>query len=99
MAVDLGRTAVLRVAAVRVIVTSRNVPVNDMGYFRLHGIDLAATRVVYAKAKNHFRAAFAADFARIVEVETPGPAPADLSTLKFRHVPPERLCCDVRCPG
>lgn len=92
MAVDLGRTAVLRVAAVRVIVTSRNAPVNDMGYFRLHGIDLAATRVVYAKAKNHFRAAFADHFARILEVETPGPAPSDLSTLEFRHVPPDRLC-------
>jgi microcystin degradation protein MlrC len=93
MAVDLGRTAVLRVAAVRVIVTSRNVPVNDMGYFRLHGVELDATRVVYAKAKNHFRAAFAAHFERIVEIETPGPAPCDLSTLKFRHLPPDRLFC------
>ena len=93
MAVGLGRTAVLRVAAVRVIVTSRNAPVNDMGYFRLHGIDLAETRVVYAKAKNHFRAAFAEHFARIVEVETLGPAPSDLCTLEFRHVPPQRLGC------
>ena len=64
-----------------------------MGYFRLHGIDLAATRIVYAKAKNHFRAAFADHFARVVEVETPGPAPSDLSTLDFRHVPPQRLGC------
>ena len=57
----------------------------------VHGIDLATTRVVYAKAKNHFRAAFSDRFARIVEVETPGPAPSDLSTLPFRHLPPERL--------
>lgn len=91
LAVNLGDTALLRVGAVAVIVTARNVPVNDPAYFRLHGIDLDACPVVYAKAKNHFRAAFGDHFGRIVDVETPGPAPSDVRVLHFKSLPRERL--------
>jgi len=91
LAVNLGPTAVIKVGAVRVIVASRNVPVNDPAYFALHGIDLTATPLVYVKAKNHFRAAFAESFDRIVECETRGPAPSDLSGLPYRRAPLERL--------
>lgn len=89
--VDLGKTAVLSVAEVRIIVTSRNGPVNDMAYFHLHGIELAATRFVFVKAKNHFRAAFTEHFERIVETETKGPAPSDVLSLPYRYAPRERL--------
>ena len=83
--VNLGRTAVLKAGALRIIVTESCQSPNDAEYFRLHGIDLAAVELVCAKAKNHFRAAFGAVFDPIVEVDTPGPAPADLATLPFRH--------------
>jgi len=76
---------------VRIIVTSRNVPVNDPGYLALHGIDLQAPGLLFVKAKNHFRAAFGHQFDQILEVETPGPAQSDISTLEFKQVPPERL--------
>ena len=46
---------------------------------------------VCAKAKNHFRAAFGARFDPIIEVDTPGPAAADLAALPFRHLPPGLL--------
>jgi microcystin degradation protein MlrC len=91
LAVKLGRTAVLRARGVRVIVTSACVAPNDPEYFRLHGIDVAAAGLVCAKAKNHFRAAFAEVFDPIVEVDTPGPAAADLRTLPFRYLPPGLL--------
>jgi microcystin degradation protein MlrC len=87
--VNLGRTAVLRAGPLRVIVTESCQAPNDLEYFRLHDIDIAAARppfpLVCAKAKNHFRAAFGALFDAIVEVDTPGPAMADLSQLPFRH--------------
>jgi microcystin degradation protein MlrC len=89
--VNLGRTAVLRARSVRLIVTSACLAPNDPEYFRLHGIDVAAAGLVCAKAKNHFRAAFAEVFDPIVEVDTPGPAAADLHALPFRYLPPGLL--------
>ena len=83
--VNLGRTAVLLAGNLRVIVTTVCLAPNDPQYFRLHGIDLARTDLVCAKAKNHFRAAFGAVFDPIVDVDTPGPAVADLAQLPFRH--------------
>jgi microcystin degradation protein MlrC len=87
MAVDLGATAVLRLGNVRVIVTSSCQAGIDPAYFRMHGVDLDRTRLVAAKAKNHFRAAFVDRASIIVDVDTPGPAALDLSRLPFRHLP------------
>ena len=89
--VNLGRTAVLRHGALRIIVTSSCQSPNDAEYFRLHGIDLAQAGLVCAKAKNHFRAAFGAVFDPIVEVDTVGPASADLASLGFKFVSRELL--------
>ncbi|MBS4044779.1 MAG: M81 family metallopeptidase [Alphaproteobacteria bacterium] len=87
MPVDLGETAVLKVGDVKIIVTSSSQAGIDPAYFRLHGIDLATTRLIAAKAKNHFRAAFVERAAIIVDVDTPGPAALDLSVLPFRYLP------------
>ena len=89
--VNLGRTAVLRSGALRIIVTQSCQAPNDGEYFRLHGINLAEVDLVCAKAKNHFRAAFGAVFDPIVEVDTAGPAAADLTRLPWRHVRRELL--------
>ena len=85
--VDLGRTAVLDVAGIQVIVTETCQAPNDPGYFALHGIDPAATRLLCVKAKNHFRAAFGPMCRAIVEIDAPGPASPDLTRYRFRHVP------------
>jgi microcystin degradation protein MlrC len=87
LAVDLGRTAVLDVEGIDVIVTEACQPANDPGFFALHGIDIERTRLLVVKAKNHFRAAFAHRAALIVDVDAPGPACLDLSLLPYRKVP------------
>jgi microcystin degradation protein MlrC len=89
--VNLGRTAVLRSGAMRIIVTESCQAPNDAEYFRLHGIDLAELDLVCAKAKNHFRAAFGDVFDPIVEVDTAGPAAADLTRLPWRYVAKELI--------
>jgi microcystin degradation protein MlrC len=81
----LGRTAVLRVGQVDIIVTERREPVNDLGYMELHGIDLTQARLLCIKAKNHFRAAYGPVCRGFVEVDTPGPAAVDLTRLPFRY--------------
>ncbi|WP_029057882.1 M81 family metallopeptidase [Stappia stellulata] len=91
MPVDLGRTALLRVARLRVIVTTGCQSPNDAAYFRLHGIDIDHVPLLLAKAKNHFRAAFGSRFDVIRSCETLGPAMADVSRLPFRAVSRERF--------
>ena len=88
LAVALGRTAVLGVRDVRVIVTERVGPANDPAFFTLHGIELARTRLLCVKAKNHFRAAFRDRCVVILDVDCPGQAAADLRTLPFRNARP-----------
>ena len=83
--VDLGRTAVLKAGRLRIIVTESCQAPNDVEYFRLHGIEVDKVELLCAKAKNHFRAAFGALFDPIIDVDTVGPAMADLSKLPFRH--------------
>ena len=79
--VTLGTTALLDIDGVRVIVTSSVGAANDPGFFTLHGIDPAQVRLLCVKAKNHFRAAFLALTAAIIDVDCPGPAAADLAAL------------------
>ncbi|MFZ5789225.1 MAG: M81 family metallopeptidase [Pseudomonadota bacterium] len=86
--VGLGRTALLEMAGIRIIVTETCQTPNDPGYFDLHGIDLAAVRLLCVKAKNHFRAAFAPLCRHIIDVDLPGPAALDLRRLPYRHLPP-----------
>ena len=88
LAVALGRTAVLRVRDVQAIATERVGPANDPAFFALHGIDLARTRLLCVKAKNHFRAAFRSRCVAIIDADCPGPAAADLRTLPFRNLKP-----------
>lgn len=85
--VDVGRTALLEVDGIQVIVTERCQTPNDPGYFALHGIDLAKIGLLCVKAKNHFRAAFTPLTRTIIDVDCPGPAAADLRHYRFRHAP------------
>ncbi|HVT51216.1 MAG TPA: M81 family metallopeptidase [Dongiaceae bacterium] len=85
--VDLGRTAVLDVDGIQVIVTESCQTPNDPGYFALHGIDLAKVGLLCVKAKNHFRAAFTPLTRAIIDVDCPGPAAADLRHYRFQHAP------------
>lgn len=89
--VNLGPTAVLDVSGIQVIITSACQSPNDVAYFDLHGIDLRALRLLCVKAKNHFRAAFQEVCAEIIDVDTRGPASADLRRLPYRRVPTDRL--------
>ena len=75
-------------SGIELIVTETCQSPNDRGYFDLHGIDLAGPLLLCVKAKNHFRAAFGGLCARIIDVDCPGPATADLAGLPFRLLPP-----------
>ena len=83
----VGRTVLLRSGTVSVVVAETAQSVNDPAWAALHGIDLGEIALFCTKAKNHFRAAFGTFCGAIIDVDTPGPAPADLTSLPYRHVP------------
>jgi microcystin degradation protein MlrC len=85
--VDLGKTAVLDVHGIQVIITESCQTPNDPGYFALHGIDLAKIGLLCVKAKNHFRAGFTPLTRAIIDVDCPGPAAANLQHYRFQHAP------------
>jgi microcystin degradation protein MlrC len=85
--VDLGRTCLLEVKGIQVIVTERCQTPNDPGYFALHGIDLRKVGLLCVKAKNHFRAGFTPLTRAIVDVDCPGPAASSLRHYRFQHAP------------
>jgi microcystin degradation protein MlrC len=87
-AIDVGPTALLDVDGISVVVTSAVAAQDDPAFLALHGIDPSSLRLLVVKAKNHFRAAFGPLCRAIVDVDCPGPAAADLSTLPFRRVRP-----------
>jgi microcystin degradation protein MlrC len=76
---------VLSAGPLRLIVTTHVAPCNDPAFFVLHGIDLAQTRLLCVKAKNHFRAAFQDLCQAIVDVDAPGPATLNLAQLPLRR--------------
>lgn len=82
---QMGRAVLLRVGRVEVVVTSKRLPVNDLGYFELLGVDVRRAKYLCVKAKNHFRAAFAPLCAAVIEVDTPGPAGIDLAGMPYKH--------------
>ncbi|HMM63043.1 MAG TPA: M81 family metallopeptidase [Mesorhizobium sp.] len=84
----VGRTAVLQNGHIKVVIAETAQSVNDPAWCALHGIDLAATALFCTKAKNHFRAGFEHLCGAIIDVDTPGPAPANLALLPYRNVPP-----------
>lgn len=84
---DVGRTVLLDVKGIQVIVTESCQTPNDPAYFRLHGIDPEKLDLLCVKAKNHFRAAFAGMARCLIDVDAPGPAAASLAHYKFRHAP------------
>ena len=94
--VNMGRTAVLRSGNLRVVIAETCHSANDPGWCDLHGIDLRETALFCAKAKNHFRAAFGPSCGAIITIDAPGPAPADLRLLPYRHVPPSLIVPGIR---
>jgi microcystin degradation protein MlrC len=85
--VNLGRTALLDVGGIKVIITESCQTPNDPGYFALHGIDLTQIGLLCVKAKNHFRAAFTPLTRALVEIDAPGPASPNIRHYQYRHAP------------
>lgn len=87
LAIDMGRSAVLRRGNVCALLTSQSGPHFAPEFFRSGGFDPFAASVLVAKSPCGFRAAYQSHAAKIMVVQAPGCAPADFWKYEYRHIP------------
>lgn len=92
--VDLGRTALLSLEGLEIVVISKRTQCLDQAYFRHLGVEPQVKRVVVVKSSNHFRADFEPIAGRIIGVGGLG-----LCTADPAQIPYTRLRPDVRLYG
>ncbi len=83
---NFGLTAVLRVQAMDILITSEAVQMYDQQQFRAFGIDPAARRIVALKSMQHFRAAFEPMAAAVIVCDSGALCTTDLSKLPYNKV-------------
>lgn len=84
---DMGRSAVLGIGSIRVVLHSRTVMEIDPSPFIAAGLDPADADVLQAKSHVSFRAGYASVTDRFVVADTPGPTMADLTRMPFVRRP------------
>jgi microcystin degradation protein MlrC len=83
----MGRTVVLEVGQVHILIAERSAMTVDPELFRSHGIDPTYCKIVVVKSPNGFRAAYEPIARAIFVVDTPGVSTANLRQLPFKRVP------------
>ncbi|MDR3534996.1 MAG: M81 family metallopeptidase [Acetobacteraceae bacterium] len=83
---NLGPTALIDVAGVRVVVVTRKMQALDQAILRHVGIEPADCPILALKSSVHFRADFGPIAEKVVVAIAPGPVVADPAVLNFRHV-------------
>ena len=88
---NLGHSAVLRLvgSGITVVVGSLRRQLAEPMMLEMHGIDIAAQRVVIVKSRGHFRAGFVEFFPteRIFEVDVPGYNSPVLTRFAWKRLP------------
>ena len=87
MQLSLGRTAVLDVGGILVMVCEKPQEPFDTGVFTHAGIDLARKKYILIKSRQHFRAGFGPIAKDIVLVAGPGVCSSDYSLFPFKNLP------------
>lgn len=83
---DIGRTVVLEIDGIEVIVPERRIQPWDPEIFRRMGIDPAEKKVLVLKSSLHFRAAYGEMAKKIIEVGSPGLLSSDFSDFRYKNL-------------
>ncbi len=87
MRFDMGRTTVLEIGAVSVLVSEKAVPVVNPELYRSQGVEPSDKKIVIVKSPSNFRAEYAPFAAKMILVDTPGISSANIRSLPYRRVP------------
>jgi len=83
---EIGRSVVLEVNGVELIVSELKMAPNDPEIFRRHGIEPTEKKILVVKSRGHFRAAYEPFAKEIIEVDAPGVASPNLKQFPYKHV-------------
>jgi len=84
---SMGRSVVLDIGQVRLLVAERSAMTVDPELYRSHGIEPLRMKIVAVKSPNGFRAPYQSIAKKIFLVDTPGISTPKLKTLPYRRVP------------
>jgi microcystin degradation protein MlrC len=83
---EMGRTAVVRVDGVNLVLTSKKFAPGDQQQLKSVGIDPARQKIVVLKAAVRWRGGYGAIARHAILVDTPGLGSVDLSRFDFKHI-------------
>jgi microcystin degradation protein MlrC len=85
--IDMGRTAVIEVGNIHIVLTERNYPGHDPSLYRAAGLDPEKAKVLVAKSAAHYRSNFAHITTQSVLADTPGLCTSNFAKLPYKKVP------------
>lgn len=83
----MGKTAVIEVNQVTVVLTEERVPPWDIGHVESIGLNPADFHLIVVKSAVAWMSAFGPIAKQVIEVDTPGCCTASLQHLTYHHVP------------
>jgi microcystin degradation protein MlrC len=83
---EIGRSVVLNIDGIDLILAERKMAPNDPEIFRRHGIEPTEKKILVVKSRGHFRAAYEPFAKEIIEVDAPGVASPNLKQFPYKHV-------------
>ena len=83
---NLGRTVVLDINGIEVIVTERRFQPWDPEIFRRLGIEPTEKQILVVKSTLHYQAAFGKFAKKMINVDAPGLAPANIKFLDLKNI-------------
>ncbi len=84
--VDVGKTALLEVDGIEIIVSEGRVGM-EQDYYKAVGIDPSQRKIIIVKSHQAHRASFERIAKRIIEVDTPGVTSPSYKGLTFKNIP------------
>ena len=87
LAASYGKTAVLRIAGIDVLIVTNPNQMLDLQQFRAFGIEPTTCRVIALKSQQHFRAAFEPIAGKVIVCDSGALCSPDVTHLPFKHVP------------
>jgi microcystin degradation protein MlrC len=86
MPVDIGRTAVLQVGGIRILLSEHKAATIDAQAYRGAGLEPKDFKIVQVKSPGGFRTIYGPFSAGIFELEAVGPSDSDLPRLPFKRI-------------